>query len=135
MGSAGRTRTTICRAGLVCLSLALAACGGAAPAVPTATATRVSANTPTVANTMTAAPTATATVRPSATHLPTVTPTLTRTPIPTTAPGVLLDTPVPFSGKVITPDNVNQVTELARWGRGIVKDVAYSPDGVNPHVN
>ncbi len=57
---------------------------------------------------------------------PTRTPTDTATPIPPTGTHTL--TPLPVS-RVIAPGNAADVIELERWGRGILLDVAWSPDG------
>ncbi len=38
-------------------------------------------------------------------------------------------TPVPAGGEVISPENVDRVEALARWGRGVLQAVAWSPDG------
>jgi WD40 repeat protein len=44
-------------------------------------------------------------------------------------PVVGAGTPVHPSLAVITPENITQLAELARWGRGVINDVAYSTDG------
>lgn len=36
---------------------------------------------------------------------------------------------MPGSGAIISSDNVTQVTELARWGRGVITDIDLSADG------
>jgi WD40 repeat protein len=84
-------------------------------------------------------PTPTATPLPTAAHttIPTHTPSPTATPVPTETPTpaptvpiwVAAGTAVPQPSAVIAPDNAAQVTELARWGRGVINDVAYSGDG------
>lgn len=40
-----------------------------------------------------------------------------------------LGTPMPSDGERITSQNAKQVSELVRWGRGIVGQVIYAPDG------
>jgi WD40 repeat protein len=42
---------------------------------------------------------------------------------------VLAGTPVPIPTEPITPENVDQIQELAIWGKGRISQVAYSPDG------
>lgn len=37
--------------------------------------------------------------------------------------------PIPASLVVINPENATQVTQLARWGGGYIKEIVYSPDG------
>lgn len=61
---------------------------------------------------------------------PTVTPisTLTATLSPI-APPPAFGGPVTFPNTPITPENADQVVELARWGRGPILDVGYAPDG------
>lgn len=58
---------------------------------------------------------------------PTPTPTLSLTPTLTLP--VLMGTPVPLPQEPITPDNVDQIRELAMWGKGQVKQIIYSADG------
>ncbi len=62
-------------------------------------------------------PTSTATLAATRTPTSTATPAATRTP--TSAPALLS----------ISPENASRVTQLARWGKGTVNQVAYSPDG------
>lgn len=81
---------------------------------------------PTATFSPTPSPTPTTTPRPTATN--TAVPTLTPTPSPT-IPVVEVGTPVHPAQAVIVPENVTQLTELARWGRGVINDVAYSADG------
>jgi len=56
--------------------------------------------------------------------------TITPYTAPATPPPlpVLVGTPVPHPAAAIGPENVAQVTQLARWGKGSVKQIAYSPD-------
>jgi WD40 repeat protein len=60
-------------------------------------------------------------------------PTTTSTPAPTPTPippwPVLANTPVPQSGAVISIENVDRVVQLARWGKGTVRQALPSPDG------
>lgn len=78
-------------------------------------------------------PTATATIPPTPTETvtatPTHTPTITPTPSPTTAIWVDSGTPIAFSGATISAENGAQLTELARWGRGVITDIDLSADG------
>lgn len=60
--------------------------------------------------------------------------TLLATPSPATptsslALPVLPGTPAPMPQEPITPDNVDQIRELAIWGKGRIEQLAYSPDG------
>ena len=88
-----------------------------------------------VQKTTLAAPTATATVPPTATITVTRTKKFTVTPVPPTAtptllPGpVLAGTPYPRSGQPISAGNTDRVVQLARWGKGIINRVVFSPDG------
>ncbi len=63
------------------------------------------------------------------TATPTHTPTITPTPSPTTAIWVDSGTPIAFSGATISAENGTQLTELARWGRGVITDIDLSADG------
>jgi WD40 repeat protein len=64
-------------------------------------------------------------------------PPLTLTPIPTLAPtlthnsfiSVLSGTPLPLVSNIISPDNISGVTQLARWGDGIIWRALVSPNG------
>ena len=80
------------------------------------TATLPPTSTPTL--TATPLPTATETPLPSNTPLP---PTPTITPIP---PGASLP-----QGQAIGLDNYQQLGIVAQFGKGIIRDVAYTPDG------
>ncbi|MCA9946011.1 MAG: WD40 repeat domain-containing protein [Anaerolineales bacterium] len=113
---------------LVCLMLCLLiACAELPAPTPelTLARTEVAQVTPTAVSTPTSPP-PTNTPTPTATLHPTVTPT--PTPTPTLVP-VLSGTAVPPSTAAIIPENVSQVTELARWGRGVINDVAVSGNG------
>jgi WD40 repeat protein len=72
----------------------------------------------------------TTTVQPvgAATRTPRATSTAAPAPTPTPEP-VLAGTPVPQPLAVISPENADQVVQLARWGRGTANGVAFSPDG------
>ena len=48
--------------------------------------------------------------------------------VPTSLP-VLAGTPYPSPIAIISPENAEKVVELARWGKGRVYQVAWSPDG------
>ncbi|MBN2503218.1 MAG: WD40 repeat domain-containing protein [Anaerolineales bacterium] len=101
----------------------LAACGTATPqALPTATSI---ASTIAPINTL------------SPTPIPSITPTIytpppTPTPVPTNAanPDFVRDnTPVPQPVEIISPDNVDKIVELARWGNGFIYTLRLSKDG------
>ncbi|MBV6402195.1 MAG: hypothetical protein CNIPEHKO_02501 [Anaerolineales bacterium] len=79
-------------------------------------------------------------VQPTETMLPptpSFTPTLTFTPEPTfTATAtptprlpVSLGTQIPISGLPISAENIDQIVELARWGKGVITDAVFSPNG------
>jgi WD40 repeat protein len=82
--------------------------------------------TPTAAPSLSATPTSTVIHTPVST--PTKTPLPTATPSPTFVPASV-GTPVHQSENAITIENVDQLTELAHWGRGVINDVAYSGNG------
>jgi WD40 repeat protein len=95
---------------------------------------------PTHTNRPTHTPGPTSTPRPTSTPIPTRTLTFTpgpsATPLPTTTPNltptippVVENTLLPQPAAPITLDNISQVAELARWGKGSVTDVRYSPFG------
>lgn len=42
---------------------------------------------------------------------------------------VFADTPIPVIEVAISPENVNNVTEIARWGDGIAQKIIITPDG------
>ncbi len=73
----------------------------------------------------------------TSTPMSVVPPTTIPTPSPAPAPGVppvpalpvLAGTPVPQPVAAISPENADRVVQLARWGKGTVNEVAYSPDG------
>jgi hypothetical protein len=65
---------------------------------------------------------------PSFTPYPTYTPYPTATPTPLVLP-VLAGTPYPQPNQPISLTNANQVVQLARWGKGTVNQVVFSPDG------
>lgn len=99
----------------------------AEPPVPTPVQTLARTEVAAVTTTAVSTPTS-----PPPTHTPTPTatlhPTVTPTPTPTLVP-VLAGTAVPPSTSAIMPENVSQVTELARWGRGVIQEVRFSEDG------
>src|SRR5690606_952026 len=72
-------------------------------------------------------PTNTSTPISSPTRSATATPT--SMPAPTAAIWVDAGTPVPDPQAVIHAENVTQITELARWGRGVITDIDLSADG------
>lgn len=67
----------------------------------------------------------------NATLPPSATPTETPTPSPTPAPKLPVQpgTPIPLSSAAISSTNMDQVVELALWGKGVITDATYSPDG------
>ena len=95
--------------------------------IPTPTNTSTATDTPTATPTVTSTPTPTDT----STATPTATSTPTPTIIPTTPPWipVLAGTPVPQPSAAISPANADRVIQLARWGKGSISDVVFSPDG------
>ena len=97
----------------------LSACGG-----PTTTPTP----TPWISNTPVLRVTATLTATPLPTFTPTpsATPTLTST---ATLPPVTVGTPGPAQREALVESNLSRLRELARWGRGRVDALAWSPDG------
>lgn len=111
---------------LLFVTLFLAACTNAQPTPePTQTTTAVIAE---VVVTDTAV-SPTNTPSPSQTPQPTATNTSTPIPTPTVSIRVLAGTAVPQPSQPITPDNVTQLTELARWGRGVINDIDLSGNG------
>lgn len=40
-----------------------------------------------------------------------------------------IGTPVPETRFYLSPENLDQLTELAVWGKGVIHDAVYSPDG------
>ena len=42
---------------------------------------------------------------------------------------VLVSTPVPQPVAAVSPENADRVVQLARWGRGTINQVVFSPDG------
>jgi WD40 repeat protein len=72
---------------------------------------------------------ATTTPTPLITPTTASTPTITPTPSPTSAIWVRSGAPLPSTSETITAENATQVTELARWGRGVISDIALSADG------
>lgn len=66
-----------------------------------------------------------ATPIPTSTLFPTLTPTPTYIPITP----VLSGTQAPESGAVISTNNVDRLTLLARWGEGNISQSLYTPDG------
>lgn len=76
-------------------------------------------------------------VQPAPTLIPGLTQTETTSPATsppltstsTLALPVLAGTPVPLPQEPITPDNVDQIQQLAMWGKGRIEQLAYSPDG------
>ncbi|HNB51986.1 MAG TPA: hypothetical protein PK530_08595 [Anaerolineales bacterium] len=125
------------------LFLSLTACEGS-KATPTPNVVYVVVtNTPTLTATQ-PSPTPTRTVLPTRTHVPTYTPKPTKVIPPTETPSPLpvftpqdfsghplagIGTPFSKAGEVITEQNLGRLIELARWGKGVITDIAFSPDG------
>lgn len=77
-------------------------------------------------------PTETPTPPPTSTPPPTLTPTPTATftPTPTLTPTPrLAGTRLPPATETITEANIQRMAELARWGRGLARDLAWAPGG------
>jgi len=104
------------------IALLLASCASAA-VTPVVTEARVMTN-PKIP-TGTPFPTNTQVPTQTPTDIPSSTPTLTPTPIPAALQGTSFTLPE----DIISSENANQVTQLARWGNGVAHDVQYSPDG------
>ncbi|NOH10343.1 MAG: hypothetical protein HND51_01725 [Chloroflexi bacterium] len=64
----------------------------------------------------------------TATPLPSQTPTITFTPTATPSYFVRDGMPVPQPAEAISPDNVGQIAELARWGNGAINEISFAPD-------
>jgi len=104
--------------------------GGAPGAEPPTPAPQIAA-VPTTRFAPSPSPTPTlvpASPTPTRTSTPTWTPMPSPTSVPTPEP-VREGTPVPLSGLPITVANAERVTQLARWGKGRIREIAYSPDG------
>lgn len=112
---------------IIMLVWGLVACQGTPTPTPTlepTVTTVAAAATPSLTLTPSSTPTTTSRLTVTNTTIPTLTPT----PSPT-IPVAGVGTSVHRSQAVIVPENVTQLTELARWGRGVINDVAYSADG------
>ena len=105
----------------------------AQPDIPAASHTEampaeIPIETPAPASTDTPVPAPTKTPAPTPTETPTPTPTQTPALTPTAVP-VLASTPSPPPREPLNPENAARVAQLARWGKGWVDEVAFSPDG------
>lgn len=89
-------------------------------------ATPISTPVPTETPTATPLPTMTMTPTATLTPIPTSTPTPTPTPSPTP---VYAGTPFTMAQGGITEANVRMMSELARWGRGLARDLVWAPGG------
>ena len=70
------------------------------------------------------------TAAPALTKIPpTPTLTATATTTPTSVPLILQGTPFPTPQEVISNQNADRLTALARWGNGSLNYIALSPDG------
>ena len=127
-------RNMVKKTGFILLLVAiLAACSNSEEAVSTKPITVVVIDptlTPSLVptSTRTVVPTSSNPPDPTETPTPTATATVTLTPTPTTAIWVESGTPVSDS-EVIGMENVEQITELARWGRGVIRDIDLSENG------
>ncbi|MCB0027101.1 MAG: hypothetical protein KDE28_04280, partial [Anaerolineales bacterium] len=115
------------------LTLWLVACGSATPpkALPTATSSIARQNAPPaepILPTASAEPTKTAVPRATATPRQVEATPPTATPLPALITATN-DTAYQLPIEPITPANLDQIVELASWGRGVINDVAYSGDG------
>ena len=66
------------------------------------------------------------------TPVPTFAPIPTSIPLtstPTAIPAVEAGTPIPLPNTAISVENVNHLTQLARWGNGTIVQIEASPDG------
>jgi WD40 repeat protein len=106
-----KVKSALCWLGL---ALLVAACSTGPELTTLPPVTETATGTPT--------PTFTATWTPSPT--PTFTPTPTSTPTP-----ALAGTPYTGGLEGMVEINLPHLVELARWGRGISRDLAWSPDG------
>lgn len=106
-----KAKSVFCLLGVALLAMACSS--GPVPTIPPAA---------TLTATATPLPTFTATLTPSPTA--TLTPTPTSTPTP-----ALAGTPYAGGLEGIIEINLPHLVELARWGRGMSRDVAWSPDG------
>lgn len=85
--------------------------------------------------TVTSPPLPTNTPSPTNTSRPTATAIATKTPIPIMTPTFyhpvehLASTPLPMIETVLLPENIMQIQEVSRWGKGRILDAIYSPDG------
>lgn len=66
----------------------------------------------------------------TSTPIPTITPTLTQTPTPTitftpTVTFTPTNTPIPFGSEKITSENVENLTQLAQWGKGSISEAIW----------
>jgi WD40 repeat protein len=110
--------------------------------VPTATLQKEMAATerPLSTATVTLLPTETAVVTntPIPSHTATDFPTETAVVLPNSLPDPItwtsIGTPVPPAEHAITAENVAELTEVARWGKGQVLDAVYAPDGSKLYV-
>ena len=79
------------------------------------------------APTLTPTPSVTASITSTVTSTPTATATYTSTPTPDYP--LSLSTKLPERDTVILADNVGEIIELARWGKGYVWSIEYSQNG------
>jgi hypothetical protein len=112
------------------VALFLAACSpvrlredSGAPEQKTATFSFTSAAAITITTTHTPRPTQTFTLTPTSTEIPTLTPT------PTQALPVSEGTPFSKPASVISPENANQIRELARYGDPVTFSIQITRDG------
>ncbi len=70
------------------------------------------------------------TPRPTRTNTPTQTSIPTFTPFPESEYLAFRTADFPQSLKIITPENISQLVQLARWGRGEIRAMAYAQSGL-----
>jgi len=118
-------KKTIWILGTMLAAIGLAACQTSAPNLEISPMAEASKQPP--------SPTALPTLARTNTATPTTLPTSTPTPLPTATPAPSIyvrdGTPLPPVSEVISPDNVDRMVELARWGQGSINEVFFSPDG------
>jgi WD40 repeat protein len=103
------------------LAILLTACSADAVSLPTRVSIPSSTPTLTLVPSVTPSPTVASTLAPTATFTP--------TSLPLPVGPVTLETPVPQPVKEIGLSNIKSLSELARWGKGRVQQLEYSPDG------
>lgn len=119
---------------LLLATLILAGCneeqiGPLVPVLPPTETVESVTELPTSTATQTLTPTVLPTHTPTATATPTVVPTETPLPTPTVFKYVTEGTAVPAASAPITAENAANLIQFARWGRGVIHNVAFSGNG------